>query len=69
MNAAEFRLNNGVVEYRTLIFRGVWIKSEDGYEYQDASVEDGYTEWMPFPVAKTATVTSLSPYDCGTRRV
>lgn len=53
MEAVEFRLNGGIVEYRTLIVYCGVKKSPDGDEYDGPLEDDGYTEWLPFPVAPT----------------
>jgi hypothetical protein len=51
MEAVEFRLNGGIVEYRSLIVYCGIHKNSDGDEYDGPLEENGYTDWRPFPVA------------------
>lgn len=50
METVEFRVNGGIVEYRTLIVYCGVQKNSDGDEYDGPLEENGYTEWRPFPV-------------------
>lgn len=69
MESVEFRLHNGVVEYRALIVRSSTVRNCDGDEYDGPLEEHGYTDWMPFPTPRIATCDSLkSSYDLSARR-
>jgi hypothetical protein len=49
MHAVEFRLRDGVVEYRTLIIGESTVTNEDGDDCDGPLEQYGYTDWMPLP--------------------
>jgi hypothetical protein len=49
MHAVEFRLRDGVVEYRTLIIGESTVTNEDGDDCDGPLQQYGYTDWMPLP--------------------
>jgi hypothetical protein len=71
MDAVEFRVNNGAIEYRTLVFAVEYQRGDDcSHEWEVAVSNGDYSEWMPFPSARVGTSESLrSSYDCGAKRV
>jgi hypothetical protein len=58
MEAVQFKLIDDVVHFRSLRLyeKGTTTVNSDGEDIygEDYLVSDGYTEWIPFPVAKAS---------------